>query len=241
MALEHIGSAAATTTAVVASHVVEVEQEWQSEGGHTAVYAPVVVNSQIQAPSTESVATQAASIAADMATRGISTIKFDWTSFPMIALKTEGAFEDSSGRSYGKSFQAKIVQNRIKYAHSFDGSKDPKNELMYSYDKITSTNGKSVDEFLATLRAKGKGPEITCKEYTELLVEMIAPDDEDLHEDFRLLSISPSAQGAYSAFAFRLDRKREYNTAIIEFSCGEKVRTVANPYYPWAFAKAKQQ
>jgi len=65
----------------------------------------------------------------DMASRGIGGIKFDWTSFPMIALKTDGAFEDTSGRSYGKSFKAKMIEAKFKFAHSFDGSKDPKNEL----------------------------------------------------------------------------------------------------------------
>ena len=180
-----------------------------------------------------------AGVSVDTSSMGISTIAFDWSSFPMIALKTEGAFEDNKGRSYGKSFKAKIIRDRFKYAHSFSGSKDSKNELMYSYDKVTSTRDTSIEEFLGNLKAKGHGPNITCKTYVELLVEMICPEDEDLHEDFRLLSISPSAGGTWSAFAFRLGRKQEFNTAVVEFSVGEKNRTATNPYYPWAFAKAK--
>lgn len=230
MALHHVGTTSPSNgTATYNPAVFEGNQEEQ------IMYAPALsataTTSVVASPVSNGLST-----IDDMASRGIGGIEFDWTSFPMIALKTDGAFEDTSGRSYGKSFTAKMIEAKFKYAHSFDGSKDPKNELIYSYDKITSTLGKSVEDFENGLRAKGK--ELTCKKYVEIMVELVFPDDDDLDGDFRLLSISPSSVGKYSAFAFKLDRKGVYHSAVAKFSVGEKIRTVANPYFPWEFALA---
>lgn len=196
--------------------------------------APVITNTPAVAQSTpNALAVQGASTVEAMAAAGIGGIKFDWTSFPMIALKTDGAFEDSNGKSYGKSFTARMIESKTKYAHSFAGSTDPKNELVYSYDKITTTSGKLVADFEAELRAKGK--DVQVKEYTEVLVELVS-DDPDLDGDFRMLSISPYSVGKFSAFSFKLHRRKAWHSTTVEFKVGEKIRTVANPYYPWDFS-----
>jgi len=169
---------------------------------------------------------------ADLEAAGFAGLVFDWTAFPMISLKTDGQFEDSNGQTYGKGFECKVIGSKIKYAHSFTGSTNPKTDLIYSYDKITSTSGKDVVSFESDLRAAGK--EVTCKEYLEVMVELVAPGES--HDgEFRLVSVSPTSKGRFSSLIFKLVQKGIKDTAVIRMEVGEKVRNVANPFYPWSF------
>lgn len=168
----------------------------------------------------------------DLEAKGFGGLVFDWTAFPMVSLKTDGNFEDSNGQGYGKGFDCKVMGSKSKYAHSFDGCKDPKTGLIYSYDKETSTGGKSVAEFNARLAAEGK--EITTKEYLEVMVELVAPGE--AHDgEFRLVSVSPTSKGRFSSYIFKLAQKGITETAITRIEVGEKVRNVANPFYPFNF------
>jgi hypothetical protein len=173
--------------------------------------------------------------AEEMASLGYAGLVIDWTSQPMISLKTEGVFVDTEGRDFGKSFNCRIQETRNKYLYK--GLAFKKEDVVcYSYDKVTTTSGELVTDIVAKWEADGR--QIEGKTYLECLVEIVAPGDETDGE-LRMLSISPTSLGRFGALTRKLIMKfgpLALGEQVVRIYVGDKVTNVANPFYPWAFS-----
>ena len=173
--------------------------------------------------------------AEEMAALGYAGLTIDWTSQPMISLKPEGFFEDTEGRSFGKTFNCRIEETRDKFLYK--GSAFKKDDLVaYSYDQVNTTSGEKVADVIAKWEADGYS--IDGKVYQECLVEIVAPGDETDGE-LRMLSIPPTSKGRFGALTRKLIMKfgpRALGDQVVKIYVGDKVVNVANPFYPWAFS-----
>lgn len=176
---------------------------------------------------------------AELEKKGFTGMRDDWRTSPMISLKTDGQFEDATGESYGKVFLGSCVGGRHKFAYSFSGATDPRTELVYSYDRITTTKTRqdgstvTVEEFKAELASRGK--EMTCKEYYEVDVILSAPGT-PLDGESRTLSVAPSSTSAFFAHMKKMERFNMVYTHLTRFKVGDKVKFGNAPaFYPWVF------
>lgn len=169
-----------------------------------------------------------------LADQGYSGLKLDWTSFPTITLKPEGHFEDIDRRKYGQEFRCRVQGTRSRWVYRGNPVTDNKRDVLFSYDRVHTEDGRLMTDALAELQARGKVVEE--REYSEALVEMVAPGEE-YDGEFRMLSISPKSIGRFSGKmtqAMALGNGNPYNVIFV-IKVGTKVEKVANPFYPWAF------
>lgn len=167
-----------------------------------------------------------------LAAKGFMGLEDDYLTSPMISLKTDGQFEDVTGENYGKSFSCDLIGCRPKYAYSFQGSTDPKTELAYTYDQITTTKGGSLEDFKAGLVARGK--EVSMKRYMEVDV-VLSSGDPSVNGASRTLSIPPSSVSAFTAHMKMVHRMGTNSPTVCKV--GDKVKHGSAPaYYPWSFS-----
>ena len=171
---------------------------------------------------------------ATLASMGFEGLEDDFRTSPLISLKTHGVFEDANGQSFGTTFNCYLIGSVPKWAYSFDGSKDPVNELAYSYDKVTTARGGSLEAFKAGLVAKGKV--VTEKRYTEATIAICEPGTARDGESHKL-SISPASASAWTLHMKALLRHNLVLTGITKVSVGKRTKYGNNPeFFPWEFA-----
>ncbi len=171
---------------------------------------------------------------AALADQGFEGLAFDWTSFPSISLKNEGHFEDFDGKVYGKELTFYVRGSKKRTVYRAEPYADPKKDVMFTYDNITTQNGVDVQAELARWKALGKTTK--PKEYLEVMVELFAPGTE-MDGEFRILSIPPASTGRLSGHLAKATFKGNGNPgAVLTVArVGNKVTGVANPFYPWDF------
>jgi hypothetical protein len=201
-----------------------------------AVPAVQTVSNTLPAP-----ANSGSMSAENLAQQGYEGLEFDFTSFPVISLKTNGQFEDSDGTKYGTEFHCRIHQTKEKFVYRglLQGKvMDNKADIAYSYDQIISTRGEKIDDVIVRWKAQGKTWE--QKKYLEALVEMHAPG-EPYDGEFRMLSIAPTSVGRLAGFLYTCQVRlqgQHLSTQMVRVYCGEQVTKAVQPFYPWAFSKA---
>lgn len=176
---------------------------------------------------------------------GFEGLELGSRSFPMISLKTDGLFEDSDGIQYGKKLTCRLISSQSKTAIQAHPVEDNKKDVLFTYDKITSTSGVSVAAWENERITQGK--RIEKREYTDALVILDAPG-EPHDEELRILSIAPKSRerlaGKLQALAIKNGwSTQELASRIREFplvcECGPKVMKAQQPFYPWNFTFSK--
>jgi hypothetical protein len=223
----------------------EVDQSTMQQPQDTAAYAQQT-NVPAVAPQNTAVATttrQAISAAPDLAEAGFGGLAIGARSFPIIALKTDGLFEDTDGATYGKGFKCRMINSRAKTA--VQGVKHangkPDEKVFFTYDGIMSTSGRPVADLEAEFLAEGRT--LARREYTDALVTMEAPG-ESFDQELRILSIAPTSRERLSGAIMTLAIRNGWNTAdlqnnignyLMSVECGAKVTKAQQPFYPWQF------
>ena len=189
-------------------------------------------------PATQPQGSLSGKVLDELAEQGFEGLAFDWTSFPIISLKTDGMFEDFDGNNYGKEIFCRVRSSKEQFVFRGTPVTDNKKHLAYSYDKVMTTNGVRVEDKIKEWEAEGKI--VDMKTYLQLLVELVdegGPDD----GEYRILSISPTSRGRCSGHIARASTVGggDPGSVISRIYVGPKVTKVQNPYYPWAFEIVK--
>lgn len=182
---------------------------------------------------------------ASLAGAGFEGLEIGSRSFPMISLKNDGLFEDSDGAPYGKKFRCRLLSSQSKTVIQANPIEDNKKDVLFTYDKVTSTSGLDVRTWESEKTAQGK--RLDRREYTDVLVIMDA-FGEDYDEEMRILSVAPKSRERLAGKIQALAIKNSWDTEqlmenIREFTltceCGAKVLKAQQPFYPWSFAFSK--
>lgn len=181
--------------------------------------------------------------APDLAEAGFGGLAIGARSFPIIALKTDGLFEDSDGGAYGKGFRCRPISSKAKTAVQgrkvVNGKADEK--VFFTYDGITSTSGRSVAELEKEFTDDGRT--LARREYTDVIVTMEAPG-EPYDQELRILSIAPTSRERLSGAIMTLAIRNGWNTQammeninnyVLSVEVGAKVTKAEQPFYPWSF------
>lgn len=215
-------------------------------------YEPV---QQHQAPAVQQTQQQVANVRAatgvaqapDLGLAGFGGLEIGARSFPIIALKTDGLFEDTDGGTYGKGFRCRPISSRPKTAVQGVKQVAGKNDeqVFFTYDGITTTSGRSVAETEQAMIAEGRT--LSRREYTDVLVTMDAPE-EAYDQELRILSVAPTSRerlsGAMMSLAIRNGWKTEdlaanISSYTLNVEVGPKVTKAVQPFYPWKFSFEK--
>lgn len=182
---------------------------------------------------------------ASLASAGFEGLELGSRSFPMISLKNDGLFEDSDGVAYGKKFRCRLLSSQSKTVIQANPIEDNKKDVLFTYDKVTSTSGLDVRAWEVEKTAQGK--RLERREYTDVLIIMDA-FGEDYDEEMRILSVAPKSRERLAGKIQALAIKNNWGTQqlmenIREFTltceCGAKVLKAQQPFYPWSFAFSK--
>lgn len=167
-------------------------------------------------------------------TKDFSQLSFDWTSFPSISLKPEGEFVDIDGVNYGKELVCFVHGWKPRWVYRANPVMDNKRDVDFSYDRIVTQKGAQVSARIAEWNALGKTVEE--KEYLEVVVEMIAPE-EAYDGEYRILSVSPTSKGRFAGYISRAAALSGGDPSLVKtkVKVGAKITKVANAFFPWAF------
>ena len=176
------------------------------------------------------------------AEEGFEGIEYDWTSFPRIALKPEGIFEDDAGANYGKIIDGYMMTSKSQFLYKAKGERlNNRTHLYYSFTKPEHMDkDETIQSKIAEWAAEGRGYEI--KKYT-LVNIVVSSDDPKFNHAPRVISIAPLSQGRFAtlytmARAIGGGQPDSARNVKVRFSVGPKVTKADNPYYPWDFSIA---
>jgi hypothetical protein len=249
---EAVSSASTVATAQPVAEAEWVETSFTPEADITqlipdAAHQSLAVTSQatteVALPATTKSATGAIKSMVDLAGAGFEGLSMGSRSFPIIALKTEGVFEDTEGRNYGKSVRCRMISSRAKTAVQgakvVNGKGDE--QVFFTYDGVVSSNGHLVADLEKAFIEEGRT--ISRRVYTDVLATLDAPGEE-WDQEVIILSVAPTARERLYGRMQILAMQNQWNDA--EFAenignytliaeCGAKITSTAQAFYPWGF------
>lgn len=165
---------------------------------------------------------------------GFEGLELGFGAFPMVTLQNT-EFSTSDGISLGHEFFAVIHSSRKKYLLKANRGRDEE-EFTYSYDKITTIGGKSVDEVKQEwLRSGYESPE--WKEYLDVTAQLIDIQKRTI-DQMVLLSIPHSSNARLSGYITTiLTSGTSPADVVTHVHLGQQVTAAKKPFYPWAFKK----
>jgi len=171
---------------------------------------------------------------AEMADAGFEGLELGFGSFPIIALKTDGEFVDTEETSYDEEFLCIVNSSRVKYVVKNTRTENAKDEeLVYSYDNETDTNGLPIQATIDEWAEQGWGYE--SKPYTEVFATLV--DEEGNPGNSVLLSIPKTSRTRFSGYCAqqRMRKGLMPNAYVTRCLVGAKIQNVDFPFYPWSF------
>lgn len=181
----------------------------------------------------------------NLADAGLEGLEIGVRSFPQIALKNNGTFVDINDESYGTEFYCTIISSKKKYCIAGNmmvgGAADSK--VFFTYDKINTAQGESVEAATAALVAEGRT--ISEREYTDVMVSMMA-EGEEYDSEPRILSVPKDSAAKLSGKIHAQGMRRGWKTSddvaqnlgdqILHVSVGASITNAKKQtYYPWSF------
>ena len=170
---------------------------------------------------------------AEMADTGFEGLELGYGSFPLIALKNDGVFEDTEGGEYDQDFKCIIQQTKTKYILKNTKCEKEDEAMAYSYDGKNDVHGVPLQETIDEWAEDGWGYE--SKTYLEVTVLMVNEDGEV--GNMALLSVPPTSKTKLSGYIAqnRMRRGLMPNQYVTTCEVGDKVKNVTFPFYPWKF------
>ena len=181
-------------------------------------------------------------IQAQLSNHGLDGLQFDYSSFPIISLKGS-SFEMKEDPDFNPNgFDVVVIKTTEKHILTDSNDKDYQ-EVKYSPDGITTTQGESMSDVVAEMLEQGRNPQI--KRYLDVMVQLKTNDKHN--NKLAVLSISPTSVSRVSGFFYQLKLQGQLsNTSLqdlkIHVSKGQ-VRTSkgGHNYRLWQFELAQQE
>jgi len=165
---------------------------------------------------------------------GMEGLELGYFSFPTVKLPSEGKFETSTGQKLGESFDVVVIASKAKYLIKPEGADAKDKRLNYSYDALTTVDGKTM----ADLKAEWSCSKLDVKKYLEVPARLIrSSEDTELEGTMVMLSIPPSGVQRFSGYKMELDflNKGHIKEVVTKCKVGAKVTNAVNDFYPWLF------
>ena len=134
---------------------------------------------------------------------GITDVKLDFTSFPMVTLK-DGQFSTSEHKNFGTEFNCVYLQKHPQFLFKADLGRGKEPELVYSSDGLhDNKEGRPVAEFIEDWKARSLPYEKS--EYDIVIVQMIdGPHEGEVCQ----IQVSPASRGKLSGYLVTLAMKK---------------------------------
>ena len=174
----------------------------------------------------------AGGIAQQLAAMGFEGLDMGFGAFPIVKLQDQ-TFSTSDGDVLGNTFVCVMHQTRRKFLFKCDDSNDS-DEMVYSYDKQTTTTGKSIEDVKAEWAAKGFVAPV-WKEYTDVTAQLVDLPNREMG-GVVVLSVPHTSNSRLSGYMTTLLVKgRQPNQVITQVYPGQRITSAKKPFYPWAF------
>ena len=181
-------------------------------------------------------------IQAQLSNHGLDGLQFDYSSFPIISLKGS-SFEMKEDPDFNPNgFDVVVIKTTEKHILT-DINDNNYQEVKYSPDGITTTQGENISDVVAEMLEQGRNPQI--KRYLDVMVQLKTNDKHN--NKLAVLSISPTSVSRVSGFFYQLKLQGQLsNTSLqdlkIHVSKGQ-VRTSkgGHNYRLWQFELAQQE
>lgn len=152
--------------------------------------------------------------------------------YPIVSLKNEGVFEDTDQESWGTEFECVIISSKAKFVVGNTRCEKRDEEVVYTYDGITDTQGVPIQETIEKWADNGWGYE--TRPYTDVMAEITSGDRSG---EVVILSLPKTSRTKYTGYIKTNMRRRrlEPNQYVTKVYVGDKITNVDFPYYPWRF------
>lgn len=148
-------------------------------------------------------------------------------SFPIVKLDKDKFV--GIGKDELDEFTCVLMQGREKYVFKADDD-----HLVYSYDCITGTDGRSLDAHFGEWRDEGVTNEISRSRYFECVAQLV---DTARAGELVLLSVAPASVARLAGYRAVLKAKGLKMQDVATKCCkGQKITVGGNKtFYPWEF------
>jgi hypothetical protein len=205
---------------------VEAEPEVQTTKSETVLAKTSEANTQVaKAPSTGD------AFIAQMAEQGHEGLAIGYRSYTTVKLDT-GEFVTGDGVSLEeKTFQVHVMGSKPRWLYT-DTEEDEGGTVVYTSDKVYTTDGTPLDDIIAEWKAEDKP--VIIKPYLDVTVDVISGT---LEGEIVVLSVPKSGIERYSGHVGRaVYMKMDIRNVVTEVRIGKKVTNKAGKtYYPWDF------
>ena len=183
-----------------------------------------------------------ADIQAQLSNHGLDGLQFDYSSFPIISLKGS-SFEMKEDPDFNPNgFDVIVIKTTEKHILT-DINDNNYQEVKYSPDGITTTQGENISDVVAEMLEQGRNPQI--KRYLDVMVQLKTNDKHN--NKLAVLSISPTSVSRVSGFFYQLKLQGQLsNTSLQELKINVskgQVRTSkgGHNYRLWQFELVQQE
>jgi len=206
------------------------------EEGHSAAEAPEVSKSVAVSRENGGAVVEhrpQTNVMSALAEDGFEGLELGFGSFPIIALKNEGVFEDTEGNEYDEEFDCIIQGTRTKYVIKNTRCDKKDETVVYSYDGKVDVNDNPLQDIIEEWAEEGWGHE--TKAYLEATAILV--DENGTESDMVLLSIPKTSTKRLSGYIAQNKFRRQLlpNQYVTKCEVGEKITNVDFPFYPWKF------
>lgn len=162
--------------------------------------------------------------------------------FPVISLQNDARFADNDKNDLGTELFVRIYGSKKKFVFrglTGDKVKDNKTDVAYSYDGVTTSRGRTIEDVQAQWKAEGKALD-DPKTYLDVNAQLYAPGDAS-DGDYVVLSIPPASIRRFKQYAAttRMKTGQPLGDVVTKITAGPKVtQGVPQSFYPWSFSVA---
>lgn len=227
-------SEAVAEAAPVNNVVNEVVQETVAAAETELVTQAAPVNEVAPVTSSGGAMTGGGGFIQGAADDGFEGLELGYFSFPTIKLPSEGRFESSTGLNLGEYFDVVVTGSKSRYLIKVSGALKTDKRIAFSMDKITTIDGKSLEE----LKREWEADSLDIKKYLDVPVRVVScKSAQELEGGMVMLSIPPSGVQRFSGYIAELSflGKGKPDGVVTRCKVGPKITTDGNGFYPWLF------
>lgn len=165
------------------------------------------------------------------AEQGMEGLEVTYGAYPVVRLINEGVFETHDGEALGKEFLCILQASKPKFIYKAVGTPKGEEKFAYTFDHEYTAAGEPLHNLLQSWLEQGYTHEV--KKYLDVLAVMMGErEGEEV-----LLSIPKTSIGRLTRYLGLIERKHQclFNECITRVACGEKIKSVQHPFYPWSF------
>ena len=152
---------------------------------------------------------------------------------PVVVLD-KGEFVCDELQPFDKDFLMQALEFKSKYLYATVCENDDDSQCVYSYDKITDTKGRLIEETLAEWKEDKE--KFECRKYFDVVGIVLDGDNEG---EPVILSVSPSSVKKFSAYIqvnLNKIKNLRYTEVVTKVGIGAAIGKGTKSFKPWTFS-----